>query len=95
MNRMPIFAVIAAVATLSVSLWNAVPAAAQTKPAAKPAVAAKKKAAPKKKTAIKSAKKSVSKHQSDIERREQALKRLKDYTYVKSMSPYAGSSTKW
>lgn len=72
----------------------AVPAQAQTNPTkSKPTVAkkaSKKKASVKRKTTSRATRK-----KSDAERRSDAYRRLQDYNYVKSMSPFAGSSTKW
>lgn len=74
-----------ALTALSITLTTAAPAQAQStsKPPASTAKkkVVKKKAAPRKK--------------STAERQADAFRRLKDYNYVKSMSPYAGSPNKW
>jgi hypothetical protein len=76
---------------LSAGLIAAVPVQAQTK--SKPATAASaKKKAPTKKTTVRRSKSSGT---SAAARRAEAYRKLKDYNYVKSMSPYAGSPNKW
>jgi hypothetical protein len=93
MNRTAAARLIAAFAVvLSLTLSAAAPALAQSK-TGKPAVkTAAKKKAPTKKTVVR---RSKSSGMSASERQARALKRLKDYNYVKSMSPYAGSPNKW
>ena len=75
-----------ALTTLSISLAAAPSAQAQT--SSKPAAATAKKKPVKKK-------KAVVKKKSNAARQADAMRRLKDYNYVKSMSPYSGSAYKW
>ena len=71
--------------TVALTAFSITPAQAQSQ--SKPATAsATKKSVKAKKT---TRKKSASARQAD------AMRRLKDYNYVKSMSPYAGSPNKW
>jgi hypothetical protein len=80
-------AALAAVLLCGSLLTGAAPAHAQksAKYGAKPA--ARKKTTAHRRTS--------SERTSDAARREAAYRRLKDYNYVKSMSPYAGSPNKW
>jgi hypothetical protein len=79
-----------ALSALTIAATTAAPAAyAQTK--SKPTTSA----AAKKKTTTKKSVRRSSSGKSTASRQAEAYRKLKDYNYVKSMSPYAGSPNKW
>jgi Flp pilus assembly protein TadB len=95
MNRTLTARFVAAFAVaLSAGLIATAPAQAQTNSKRTPASAAsvKKKATAKKATARKTP---VRRSKSSTMSQAEAYRKLKDYNYVKSMSPYAGSPNKW